>query len=70
MFSFRGTARPVQRAAGGWNLSSRKAFDDAGSSGVEFPFLFVSKSMRLERARQKCERLERELRKCPDFQLY
>ena len=26
--------------------------------------------MRLVRARQKCERLERELRKCPDFQLY
>jgi hypothetical protein len=26
--------------------------------------------MRLVRAREKCERLERELRKCPDFQLY
>jgi len=26
--------------------------------------------MRLVRARKKCERLERELRKCPDFQLY
>jgi hypothetical protein len=26
--------------------------------------------MRLVRAREKCERLEGELRKCPDFQLY
>jgi hypothetical protein len=26
--------------------------------------------MRLVRAREKCELLERELRKCPDFQLY
>jgi len=26
--------------------------------------------MRLVRAREKCEQLERELRKCPDFQLY
>jgi hypothetical protein len=26
--------------------------------------------MRLVRAREKCEQLERELCKCPDFQLY
>jgi hypothetical protein len=30
----------------------------------------MSESMPLVHARTKCEQLERELRKCPDFQLY
>jgi hypothetical protein len=41
--------------------------------GVELPsalIFFMGESMPLVHARAKCEHLERELRKSPDFQLY
>jgi hypothetical protein len=41
MFSFLGTARPGSAGRRSWNLSSRNALYDPGSSGVEFPSFLI-----------------------------